>query len=287
MKKYRLKPRSFDLEKTLTCGQTFCWHRFEGQLYNEGKPRFYTFKQGEPIVTGQKGDEIEVKTTLDRETVLETLGIDHDLEEVFSNFPEDEKMSLAREEFSGIRIIQDDFFPCLVSYIMSSQMQIPVIKRRFNQIAEKYGETVEFDGEQLMKFPSREQLSEATEEDFRDIGVGYRSEYIAESIQILKDMSEKELRSMEYAGAKKELKKLHGVGNKVADCVLLFSLGFHEATPLDTWAKKAVKHHYPKIHSGKYEETSRNLREHFGPKAGYATEYLFHAARQGVIEVKD
>lgn len=286
MKELQIEPKNFDLEQTLTCGQTFCWHRFNGELYGDGEPRFYTFKKGEPIIVEQSDDEINVSTELDRETVLKTLGLDHDLDQVFSGFPEDRKIFDAREEFSGLRIIQDDFFPCLISYILSPQMQIPVIKQRFNQMARKYGEKVEFNGEELLKFPNREQLSEATEEELRDLGVGYRAEYVVKSIDILEEIDEEELRKMDYGEAKEELKKLHGVGNKVADCVLLFSLGYHEATPLDTWAKKAVEYHYPDIHSKKYEETSENLREHFGPKAGYATEYLFHAARQGVISVE-
>lgn len=285
MEVMQLKTRDFDLEQTLTCGQTFCWHRFEGDLYSEGSEKFYSFRKGELLIVETTDEGIRAKTDLPRKEVKRALGIDHSLQDIFEQFPDDRKIEKARTEFSGLRVLQDEFFPCTISYIMSSQMRIPRIKEMFNTIAAEYGEKEVVEGREFLKFPDREQLKQASEEELRDIGVGYRAPYIVETMEIFEQLpSENELREMGYEDAKKELKKLQGVGDKVADCILLFSLGFHEATPLDTWAKKAVKAHYPEIHSEKYEDVSENLREHFGPKAGYATEYLFHAARQGVLE---
>ena len=273
------------MERTLTCGQTFCWHRTEGELYGEGGDEFYSFRSGKPLIVRQENGVIIAETELARKEVEKALGVDHSLDEVFDSFPEDEKLELARNSFNGLRVLQDEFFPCTISYIMSSQMRIPRIKKMFDEIAVNHGEIHEADGEELLRFPTREELSGVTEEEPRDIGLGYRAPYIVKTLDIIEDIPEKqELELMDYREAKKELKKLQGVGDKVADCILLFSLNFHEATPLDTWAKKAVKEHYPEIHSKKYEEASNNLREKFGDKAGYATEYLFHAARQGVLE---
>lgn len=287
MQKFQIKERDLDLELTLTCGQTFCWHRTEGKLYGEGTKEFYTFRNGKPIIAREKGDSVEIETSLQREKAEEALGLHHDLKNVFSNVPDEEPLQTAKDELWGLRIIQDEFFPCLISYLCSPQMRIPRIKKMHNDIAEKYGQVRRVDGVKMLKFPEPEELAEASEEDLRELGVGYRAKYIAETVKQFQEMDEKQIRQMPYEDAKKELKKLHGVGEKVADCVLLFSLGFHEAYPIDTWAQKALKQHYPELHSEDYKQTAENMRERFGEYAGYAQEYIFHAARKEIIEVKE
>lgn len=289
---YKFSNKDFDLEETLTCGQTFCWNRTEGKLYEDQENNtdiFYTFKNSEPVLAKEQKDEIIVKTRkLSRETIETALGLEHDIDRIFDSFPHDEKLEIAKEELYGLRIVQDDFFPCLISYLLSPQMRIPRIKKMWNKIAEEYGETVEFEGHELQRFPTLEELSEGSENEFREIGTGYRAKYIAETVKILQeeDYNEQNLREISYKDAKEQVLELYGVGDKVADCVLLFSLGHLEAYPIDTWAEKAIKAHYPDLHSDKYSELSQKMREYFGPYSGYAQEYLFHAARQDIIQVK-
>ena len=288
MEQFSIPAEDFDLEQTMTCGQTFCWHRVNGKLYEDGKPHFYTFRNQKPIIVEQKDDEIIVETELSREEVERALGLHHDLQEIFQTFPENRKLSEAREHLWGLRIIQDEFFPCLISYLLSPQMRIPRIKEMHNKIARKYGETREVDGNELLRFPTREELSEATEEELRELGTGYRAKYIAETLKILEeeDFDAEEVAEMDYGAARERLKDLYGVGDKVADCVLLFSLGFYEAYPIDTWADKALQSHFEELYSDDYSELSENMREHFGEYSGYAQEYIFHAAREGHIEVE-
>lgn len=287
MKEIVLPAENFDLEATMTCGQTFCWHRIDGKLYEDGKTHFYTFREQKPLIVEQKDNgEIVAKTELSRSKVEEALGLHQDLEEVFETFPEDENLQKARDELWGLRIIQDEFFPCMISYLLSPQMRIPRIKKMHNNIAEKYGEKVEIGGIEMLRFPTQEELAEATEEELRDLGTGYRAKYIVETMDILQnEFDHDEMDEMNYEEAREYMKKLYGVGNKVADCVLLFSKGFHEAYPIDTWADKALKKNYPELHSEDYEQVSRNMREHFGDYSGYAQEYIFHAARNDIIDV--
>jgi len=284
MEEFKISTENFDLEETMTCGQTFCWHRIEGKLYEDGKPHFYTFKNGKPIVVEEKDGKLHVRTEADKETVKTALGLNHDLEEIFQTFPEDENLEKAKEHMWGLRIVQDDFFPCLISYLCSPQMRIPRIKEMHNKMAEEFGEKIEFDGHQLLRFPTLEELSEASEDDLRDLGVGYRAKYIIESMKILNDGFEPEF-SENYEKAREKMKELYGVGDKVADCVLLFSQEHLEAYPVDTWAQKAINEQYPELHSDNYDELSRNMRDHFGKYSGYAQEYIFHAARNDIIEV--
>ncbi len=287
MSGFFIDAEDFDLELTMTCGQTFCWNRLEGDLYGEGGDRFYSFRRGEPVIVEQRGDRLFVETELSRGEVREALGLDHNLAQIFSGFPEDPQMRTALENFWGLRVVQDEFFPCLVSYLCSPQMRIPRIKKMHDSMAKKWGERIEYDGRALHRFPTPEQLGDATEQELRNLGVGYRAEYIVETTKMVRrgDVEPEVIRSMSYGEARQELKRLHGVGDKVADCVLLFSLGFLEAAPLDTWAKKALRAHYPRLHSEKYDEASENLRGYFGENAGYAQEYIFHAARKGVLDV--
>lgn len=283
METHEIHAPKFDLELTMTCGQTFCWHRTEGELYGEGSSKFYTFRKEEPIIVKQKEEKIIAETELPEKEVKMALGLDHSLDDIYGTFPEDEKLSEARDELEGLRIINDEFFPCLISYLCSPQMRISRIKKMHDSIAEKYGEKIEYEGKELLRFPTLEELSEASEEELRELGLGYRAKYVVETVKILQE--EGLTISDGYEEAREDLKKLYGVGDKVADCVLLFSMKFHEAYPLDTWALKAVDKHYPGLHSESYDEASRNLREYFGPYSGYAQEYLFHAARKGIIEV--
>jgi len=283
MDDYKISVEDFDLELTMTCGQTFCWHRLEGELYGEGGSKFYTFRKEKPLIVEQKEDTLHIETELPKNEVEKALGLDYDIKEVRESLPEDEKIQSAAEELKGLRLVQDEFFPCLISYLCSPQMRIPRIKEMHNKMAEEYGETVEYEDYELRKFPTLEQLSQASEDDLRDLGLGYRAKYVVETVKILQE--EGLAISDGYEDAREDLKRLYGVGDKVADCVLLFSLEFLEAYPLDTWALKAVEKHYPDLHSDNYDEASRNLREYFGDYSGYAQEYLFHAARKGIIEV--
>ncbi|WP_414837739.1 DNA-3-methyladenine glycosylase family protein [Candidatus Nanosalina sp. VS9-1] len=286
MERYVLDDEDFDLELTMTCGQTFCWHRVAGTLYEDGEPHFYTFRKNKPIIIEDTDEGLVARTELPREEVEEAVGLDRDLQEIFSTFPDDRKLEKAREELWGLRIIQDEFFPCLISYLCSPQMRIPRIKEMHNKMAEKFGETRMIDGIEMRRFPTLEELAEASEDDLRDLGIGYRAKYIVETVKILQetDFDPEEVRGMEYEEAREEMKNLYGVGDKVADCVLLFSLGFYEAYPIDTWASQLIEEQYPELFSDDYEEISKNVREYFGEDAGYAQEYLFHAARKGILE---
>lgn len=285
--KYSIPTEDFDLETTMTCGQTFCWHRLEGNLYEEGPSKFYTFRNGQPIIVEAKNSKLIINTELPKKEVKKSLGLHHDLEEIFSSVETHEKLEEAKEELWGLRVVQDEFFPCLISYLLSPQMRIPRIKQMHNKISRKYGGTEEFNGKELLRFPTIDELSKATEEELRELGTGYRAKYIVETIKILQseEFDYKNISRMDYADAREEMKKLYGVGDKVADCVLLFSLGFYEAYPIDTWADKALEKHFPEIYSEDYEELSKNMREYFGEYSGYAQEYIFHAARKGHIEV--
>jgi N-glycosylase/DNA lyase len=154
-------------------------------------------------------------------------------------------------------------------------------------LAREYGDAVEFpapDGEcrPYHAFPTPGQLAAATEAELRELGLGYRAPYVQRTAEMVADgeAHPDEARGMAYEDARESLTRFVGVGEKVSDCVLLFSLGYLEAVPLDTWIRTAIEDHYPDCARGNYAETSRAIRDRFGGDvAGYVQTYVFYYLR--------
>ncbi|MDY6789269.1 MAG: DNA glycosylase [Candidatus Nanohaloarchaea archaeon] len=283
--KVEIGEKELDLETTLEVGQTFSWHKTSGEnLYTGEGDRYYTTKNGNVLVLWQEGGDLHYKAAGGMEKEMENrLRLHESLGEIHSDLKgEDRHLDQALERYRGLRIVKDDFFPCLISYLCSPQMRIPRIKKMFDSIAEKYGKKVEFNGKTFLQFPEVQQLAEASEEDLRELGIGYRAKYIVNSVeQIMKgEVDPEDMENMDYKDAHQEIQKLYGVGDKVADCVLLFGLGHLQAFPIDTWIRKTVEQHYPERHSDSYMEIGDSFREWFGDHVGYAQEYLFHHMRK-------
>lgn len=273
-----------DLRTTMEVGQTFSWHKLSGEnLYTGDGYRYYTTSDGDVLILWQEGGRLHYRASggMEKE-VDQRLRLHESLSSITEELEgRDEVLDRAMERYQGLRILNDDIFPCLVSYLCSPQMRIPRIKKMFDSISEKYGSTVRKKGEEFLQFPTVEELSEATEDDLRHLGVGYRAKYIVKTVErIQKGVVDLErLEEMDYYVAHEEIKKLYGVGDKVGDCVLLFGAGHTEAFPVDTWIKKAVKRHYPDMYHSDYMELADNFRKYFGKYTGYAQEYLFHHMR--------
>ena len=183
----------------------------------------------------------------------------------------------------GLRIISDPFYPCLISFICSIWKNIPAIRKATQILRKKFGPKYEFHGKNYYGFPSVEKLANSTTAKLRRLGFGFRSQFIVEtSSAILSgEVSSKSLKAIGYQNARSLLKSLHGVGDKVADCVSLFSLGYLEAFPMDIWIERVIKQNYSIFSdNGKsYLKKSEAARSYFGRYAGYAQQYLFHYTR--------
>lgn len=147
----------------------------------------------------------------------------------------------------------------------------------------KWGPAYEFRGKTVYGFPEPEQLAEASVKTLQSQGLGFRAKYVRQAAESLVrgKILESELREMTYADAHVALKSLHGVGDKVADCVCLFSLGFLEAFPIDVWIERVIQNHYDIfVETGKaYTKKSMAARGYFGKYSGYAQEYLYYFSR--------
>ncbi|WP_435154039.1 DNA-3-methyladenine glycosylase family protein [Haladaptatus sp. DFWS20] len=281
-------PGGFDLQSTVESGQSYLWRREDGRMYETtrvygGSVWYYTVVDGEVVRARQGDGHIEWEATTDAESLLfDLLRLDDDLDAILGATPDDPLVESAYEEYRGMRIVRDPFFPCLISFICSAQMRVSRIYGMQTALAREFGDTIEFDGKTYHQFPTPEQLATATEGDLRDLNLGYRAPYVRKTAELIAsgEASANDVRGKEYEDARDAMQVFVGVGDKVADCVLLFSLGYLEAVPLDTWIQSAIEEHYPHCEQGSYAKTSRAIRDQFGDEyAGYAQTYVFHYLR--------
>ena len=277
----------FNLDATLCCGQVFRWDKKGGWWYGVVGDRVFKTRQCNAELEFEKVDEKFVK---------HYFGLDNDLRKIRDKIGKDEHVREALREFWGLRIIRQEPWECLISYICATYKNIAAIKQMLFRLSEKFGEETTFDGYDFYTFPTPEKLANATESSLMECGLGFRAKYVLEtSKKICKEYFDLEtLRRMPYPQAKKELLSFSGVGLKVADCVLLFSLGKLEAFPVDVWVKRTILNHYAEhfpsalikkissqeaLSNSEYEKMNEFGRNYFGEYAGYAQEYLYHYER--------
>lgn len=286
----------FDLTTTLESGQSYLWRRVDGRMYDSemaaDAPWYYTVlprtatETNEPEVlrVRQLDGEIEWRSSTQNayEHLERLLRLDDDLGSIVGTVPDDPLFERAYDTYEGLRLVRDPPFSCLVSFICSAQMRVGRIHQMQISLSETYGESVRFDGSEYRAFPTPEQLAAASESDLRELSLGYRAPYVQRTAEMITERKghPEDAIGLEYEAARESLTQFVGVGQKVADCVLLFSLGYLEAVPLDTWIQTAIEEHYPDCERGNYAETSKAIRAQFGGTyAGYAQTYIFHYLR--------
>ena len=288
----------FDLQATVESGQSYLWRRADGNTYDSlalrGGDHWYetvvppidgVTDESHPVRVRQRDGKVEWEATTDAVPLLtHLLRLDDDLDAILASTPDDPLLERAYEAYPGMRLVRDPPFPCLISFICSAQMRVSRIHGMQVSLARAFGEPFSMDGRTYRAFPTPERLAAATEAELRDLGLGYRAPYVRRTAEMVADGEARpeDARHLTYEEAREHLTRFVGVGDKVADCVALFSLGFLEAVPLDTWINTAIAEHYPDCDRGSYAETSRAIRERFGGDyAGYAQTYVFYYLRAG------
>jgi len=279
-----------DVQATLESGQTYLWWRPDGDTYRSdglsGGDAWYRTVVGDDVVeVRQTETAVEWRATTDAAPLVrDLLGLDDDLREIRRATHTDDLTSAAWDAYDGLRIVRDPFFGCLVSFICSAQMRVERIFEMQERLRREYGTPIAFDGETVHGFPEPDALAAATEQDLRDLKLGYRAPYVQRTAEMVAtgELTASDVRGRAYELAREKLTGFVGVGDKVADCVLLFSLGYLEAVPLDTWIRTTIEEYYPDCERGNYVDTSRAIRERFGGEyAGYAQTYVFYYLRAG------
>ena len=277
----------FDLDFSLCCGQVFRWKKIDGWWYGV---------VGEKVIKiRQCGAELEFEG-VEANFVTRYFGLDDDLMQISRCIDKDPYIHKALHRFEGLRIVREDPWECLISFICATYKSIAAIEQMVQKISVKFGQKKAFDGKQFYIFPTVESLSSASESELKECSLGYRAKYVrATARKIHEDKIELGgLKSLPYLDARKALVEFPGVGLKVADCVLLFSLEKLEAFPVDVWVRRIILNHYANqlpedlakklsthdsLSNGEYEKLNFFGRSYFGKYAGYAQEYLFHYER--------
>ena len=289
-----------DLQATVESGQTYVWNREDGGMFDDdhawgGDAWYWTTVPDEMTGTGpevlrarQVEGRLEWEASCDVDDaydhLVHLLRLDDDLDAIMAETPDDPLVAAAYDRYRGMRLVRDPPFASLVSFICSAQMRVERIHGMQRRLRREYGETVSVDGRQYHAFPTPDQLAAATESALRELKLGYRAPYVQRTAEMVAsgEAHPAEATDREYEAAREYLTRFVGVGEKVADCVLLFSLGYLEAVPLDTWIRTAIEEHYPDCERGNYVDTSRAIRERFGGRyAGYAQTYVFFHLRTG------
>lgn len=275
---HSLPVRDYNLAATLTSGQAFRWRLVDGGWEGVVAGRWVRL-MGEP--TAIHVTLAQAETNLDwLENYLQSRV---DLGAVLGTFPDDEPMRAAVASARGLRLLRQEPWECLASFILSSTKQIVQIQQCVAHLCEGFGEPVAVpDGRAPVRaFPTAERLAACSEAELRACKLGFRAPYLLGSAKLVA-RGEVRLGALSGLGckdARAELLRLPGVGRKIADCVLLFAFGFQEAFPVDVWVMRALRRQYFRGRRVKPERLLRFTATHFGPFAGYAQQYLFHHAR--------
>ena len=227
----------FNLDVTLCCGQVFRWERKGDWWYGVAADKAFKIRQANA--------ELEF-ANVDEKFVTHYFGLEDDLRKIRDKIGRDEHIKKALQTFWGLRIVRQDPWECLVSYICATYKSIAAIKQMLLKLSKKFGERVALDGCDFYTFPTPDKLAKATASSLATCGLGYRAKYVLETSKRIceSNFDLESLRKMSYPQAKETLLSFSGVGSKVADCVLLFSLGKLEAFPVDVWVKRAILNHY-------------------------------------------
>jgi len=253
-----------DLDHTLSCGQAFRWRKDNG--------RWKGNIAGEEIVLQQRGDEVDVKTWLPDRAVRDYFRCDDDIDAIFSDISKDRYIAGLIRRYPGLRLLRQDPWECSASYILATYANVPRIIQMVEKVCRTFGTRLSAES---YAFPTPEQIVRKCEKA-STCGLGYRCERFVSFARSVHDgkIDFDSLRRSSYEDCVKELVRFDGIGNKVADCVAIFSLDQLEAFPIDVRIGRALQQRYAV--QGSYRKVSAWARQHFGRYAGYAQEYIYY-----------
>ena len=276
--------KSFELADIFDCGQCFRWNKQEDGSYTG------IFRKNVINVQKQK-NTIIFKGICDgeiKEIVEDYFDLKRNYEEIKNKLSQiDENVKTSIEYGQVIRILNQDLWEMIISYIISANNNIPRIKGIIERLSKTYGQEIEWNGEKYYTFPTPEELKDVTVEDYRKLGTGFRDIRLYETVHMILDKKvnlEEMQNNSNTLEVREQLLTLSGVGPKVADCILLFStLKRFEVFPIDVWVRRVMNELYIKNE----DETKVNKKEieklahaKFGHLAGIAQQYLFYWKRE-------
>ena len=292
--------RNFDLKQTLECGQCFRWERVSDNNY-------IGVAFGRVLEVFQEGNDITLYNTnrQDFEDIWRNyFSLDRDYSKIKEELSKDFILKDAIEYGSGIRVLNQEPFEMVISFIISARNSVPMISKTVNEISRRWGEKLEYKGKEYFAFPKKEILASLTIEEMKDAGGSFRSRYIIDTSdkinkcekikegrllvenqdEFLKLYDLERIISLDDEECHKALQNYSGIGSKVADCIMLFSMEKTSAFPVDRWVQRAMMHFYD---AGDLSLPKIRIfgRDRFGEFAGAAQQYLFYYTKEKGIKL--
>ena len=293
-----LPVRDYDLAATLDSGQVFRWQNLGGEWHGVLGQHSLQLSQVENGIRARAGAPVK-----DWNFLRHFLQTEVDLAAILKTFPDDAPMRAAVSACPGLRLLRQDPWECLASFILSSTKQIVQIRQIVALLCERFGEPVAGINAEVPRtlrnaemknslrdsassaarrsFPSAARIAAATEAELRACKMGFRAPSLLNAARQIAEgkFDPEKIRTLDHAAARAELMTLRGVGGKIADCVLLFGYGCDTAFPVDVWIERALQELYFPRRRASEKRLRKFAATHFGPHAGYAQQYLFHYMR--------
>ena len=268
---------TINLENTINSGQVFLWKKQKEFWYGiNGQDVLKINNSGNVTSLGSKKYDFFRNSD--------------DIEKIIKSISKDKTTKIAVKKYLGLRLLRQDPFQCFISFIVSSNSNIQKIKSSLEKISVKFGTKIRFDDQDFNIFPEPKKIANASIQEIQNCGVGYRAKFIIDAAKMVesRQIDFDYLRKSNYHNAKEMILTVPGIGNKVADCILLFSLDKIEAFPLDTWMIRILQKYYlekfeietKSITEKQYSILHEKIVKHFGPYAGYAQQFLFKMERE-------
>ena len=278
--------KNFNIKQVVECGQCFRWEKVKENDY-------IGVAFGKVIEVIQEDDKLRILNSNEEDfnNIWEKyFDLERDYNEIKKELAKDEILRKSVEYGYGIRILNQEPFELLISFIISARNNIPSIKKTVNKISEKWGTPIEYKGNTYYAFPTPNQLKDATLEEIQETKASFRSKYILDTIEKVNASKKGDEYDLEHIASldadecHKALQNFKGVGAKVADCIMLFSMEKTSAFPVDVWVKRAMMHFY-NAEEGSLNKIRIFGRDKFKDFAGFAQQYLFYYARENKISV--
>jgi N-glycosylase/DNA lyase len=279
----------FNPEISINSGQMFLWKKSKNSWYGTYGNHILKF-----TITDNEVEFCSTPRFDNWERFI--FRLDDNIQDIFTNFSDDAILVKLLKKYRGLRLIRQDPYQCMISFACSSNTNISMIRMMLKKLSMKFGIKKEIDNQIFFTFPTMRNLYKASINELCSCSVGYRAKAIksiAEKI-VTGVLTIDELYRSKYNEARKILTSIYGIGNKVADCILLFSLEKTEAFPIDVWMCRAIFMYYKrlienrnvtfmnankKLSDNQYSILSDIMRDHFGKYGGYAQQYLFYHIR--------
>lgn len=272
--------KSFEPAHIFECGQCFRWNKEkDGSYIGVFKNNVIKVEKKENNVIFKGICEKDIK-----EICIDYFSLNENYEKIKQDLSKiDDNLKTSIKFGDGIRILHQDLWETIISFIISANNNIPRIKKIIERISEKYGKKIVFENKEYYTFPTPEELSKASVEDLRNIGLGFRDVRVYETTRKIYN-GEIDLENLEkeknIEKIEETLLTLPGIGPKVADCIMLFALKKYQVFPIDVWVRRVISELYFDNKEQKPQKIKEFARNYYGNKAGLAQQYLFYWRRE-------